>query len=74
LDLSGIEADYDEDRGHPLCHPCMMKLKACVHAYRTGTYSLQDRLFLSLRADHRKMGASGFRVGKSIGAGGVECC
>ena len=38
LDLSAIEDTYDEDRGYPPYHPCMM-VKLLVYAYSTGTYS-----------------------------------
>jgi transposase len=38
LDLSAIEDTYDEDRGFPPYHPCMM-VKVLVYAYCTGTYS-----------------------------------
>ena len=38
LDLSAIEDTYDEDRGFPPYHPCMM-VKLLVYAYCTGTYS-----------------------------------
>ena len=38
LDLSAIEDTYDEGRGFPPYHPCMM-VKLLVYAYSTGTYS-----------------------------------
>jgi transposase len=38
LDLKGIEDAYDEERGYPPYHPCMMT-KVLLYAYCTGTYS-----------------------------------
>ena len=38
LDLTAIEAAYDEERGYPPYHPCMMT-KVLLYAYCTGTYS-----------------------------------
>jgi transposase len=38
LDLSAIEDAYDEERGYPPYHPCMMT-KVLWYAYCTGTYS-----------------------------------
>lgn len=38
LDLSAIEDAYDEERGYPPYHPCMMT-KVLLYAYCTGTYS-----------------------------------
>jgi transposase len=38
LDLSAIEDTYDEERGYPPYHPCMM-VKVLLYAYCTGTYS-----------------------------------
>ncbi len=38
MDLSAIEDAYDEERGYPPYHPCMMT-KVLLYAYCTGTYS-----------------------------------
>ena len=38
VDLSAIENTYDEERGYPPYHPCMM-VKVLLYAYCTGTYS-----------------------------------
>ena len=38
LDLSAIEDAYEEERGYPPYHPCMM-VKVLLYAYCTGTYS-----------------------------------
>lgn len=56
LDLSAIEAVYDEERGYPPYHPRMM-VKVLLYAYATGTYSsrriesqLQDSVALRFLA------------------------
>jgi transposase len=38
MDLTAIEDAYDEERGYPPYHPCMMT-KVLLYAYCTGTYS-----------------------------------